>query len=249
MTNRSKEFWVGGLVLLAASLMLVFGWLMGALSAFSSDARFHVLYAFAGGAEVGAPVRVSGVKVGRVEGIEFLGQPQEGANLKMTLSIARKALPSLRADSRFYINMAGIIGERYVEITPGEGAALVPGSTVRGMDPPRIDQLLSQGYGVFGRIQEFLDKKESTIGEFIDQLSELLTDANAFLKGKENRRELYALISNLNAVASGLKQSMNDQKTKEFFERLSLLLKRAEDVDKETLKKFLQEEGIRARIF
>ena len=167
----------------------------------------------------------------------------------MTLSIARKALPSLRADSRFYINMAGIIGERYVEITPGEGAALVPGSTVRGMDPPRIDQLLSQGYGVFGRIQEFLDKKESTIGEFIDQLSELLTDANAFLKGKENRRELYALISNLNAVASGLKQSMNDQKTKEFFERLSLLLKRAEDVDKETLKKFLQEEGIRARIF
>ncbi|MBY0371812.1 MlaD family protein [bacterium] len=249
MAKLSKEFWVGALVLLTAVLMLAFGWLMGAFSAFSGDARYHVLYSFAGGVEVGSPVRVSGVKVGRVESIEFLDTPEDGATLDVTLSVGHRALRALRTDSRFYINMAGIIGERYVEITPGEAEPLMPGSKVRGIDPPRIDQLLSQGYSVFGRIQQFLDEKEHTIGEFIDQLSTLLTDANAFLKGKENRKELYALISNLNSVASTLKQGLKDEQTKQFFQRLSEVLKRAEQVDKETLKKFLQEEGIRARIF
>jgi len=249
MKNLSKEFWVGGLVLLAVALMLVFGWLMGALSAFSGDARFHVLYAFAGGAEIGSPVRVSGVKVGRVEAIDFLPEAQEGATLRMTVSVGQRALRALRTDSRFYINMAGIIGERYVEITPGQAEPLANGATVRGIDPPRIDQLLSQGYSVFGRIQQFLDEKESTIGEFIDQLSTLITDANSFLKGKENRKELYALIANLNSVAATLKDGLKDEQTKQFFKRLAELMKRAEQVDKETLKKFLQEEGIRARIF
>ncbi len=255
MKNFSKEFWVGCLVLLVIGLMLVFSSLMGVLSPFSNDARFAVLYDFAGGVEVGSPVRVAGVKVGKVEGIEFLPaavspDPEKRApSLRLSISVNKRAVSAVREDSRFYINMAGIIGERYVEITPGTTAVLPSGSTVRGVDPPRIDQLLSQGYGVFGRVAEFLDKKEETIGEFVDQLSRLLTDANDFLKGKDNRKVFFTLLTNLNAVSLQLRNGLDDEKTKAFFRRLSELMKRAEQVDKHALKKFLQEEGIRAHIF
>jgi phospholipid/cholesterol/gamma-HCH transport system substrate-binding protein len=253
MIKLSKEFWVGSLVLLVVALMLVFGSLMGVLSPFSRDARFAVLYDFAGGVEVGSAVRVSGVKVGKVESIEFIPKvadaTNESASLRLTVSVAKRALSAVRKDSRFYINMAGIIGERYIEIAPGHGEALVSGAVVRGIDPPRIDQLLSQGYSVFGRIQEFLDDKEETISDFLDQLSHLMTDANDFLKGKENRKAFFSLISNLNEISSDLRKGLKDEESKQFFKRLGEIVKRAEAVDKESLKKFLQEEGIRAHIF
>lgn len=253
MTKLSKEFWVGSLVLLVVALMLVFGSLMGVLSPFRREAKFYVLYDFAGGTEVGSAVRVSGVKVGKVERIEFItpvkNASMDPASLRVTVSVAARALPVVRKDSRFYINMAGIIGERYIEISPGSGEALESGATVRGIDPPRIDQLLSQGYSVFGKIQKLLDEKEETISEFIDQLSELMTDANAFLKGKENRKAFFSLISNLAAVSSQLRTGMEDEEGKRFFKNLVELVKRAEKIDKATLKKFLQEEGIRAHIF
>jgi phospholipid/cholesterol/gamma-HCH transport system substrate-binding protein len=231
--------------------MLVFGALMGALGPFSGESKFAVLYDFAGGVEVGSAVRVSGVKVGKVESIEFLPrqEPSNEPSLRITVSVARRALPAVREDSRFYVNMAGIIGERYIEISPGSGAPLKSGAAVRGVDPPRIDQLLSQGYSVFGRIQEFLDSKEKTISEFIDQLSVLITDANEFLKGKENRKAFFALIANLNALSQDVRARLNDEESKKFFKRLGDIIKRADQIDREALKKFLQEEGIRARIF
>jgi phospholipid/cholesterol/gamma-HCH transport system substrate-binding protein len=252
MTKLSKEFWVGCLLLFVVFLMLVFGSLMGVLGPFTREARFGVLYDFAGGVEVGAPVRVAGVKVGKVEAIEFRdvkpGAEKE-PSLKVTVSIAKRALPTVRTDSRFFINMAGIIGERYVEVSPGVGEPLVSGAVVRGVDPPRIDQLLSQGYDVFGRIAEFLDKKQGTFAEFLDQLSALITDANEFLKGKENRKVFFSLLTNLNSVTSDLKEGFKDEEVKSFFRRLREIVKRAEQIDKPALKQFLQEEGVRAHIF
>jgi phospholipid/cholesterol/gamma-HCH transport system substrate-binding protein len=251
MKQLNKEFWVGGLVLLVVVLMLIFGALMGVLTPFTREAHFGVLYDFAGGVEVGSAVRVSGVKVGKVDSIEFLrNQPDEpGAALKVTVSVAKRALQSVRKDSRFFVNMAGIIGERYIEISPGKEELLPSGSVVRGVDPPRIDQLLSQGYDVFGRIAQFLDEKQETISEFLDQLSRLMTDANGFLKGKDNRKVFFSLLTNLNSLTADLKAGIEDEQSKQLFRRLIEIVKRAEQIDKEALRKFLQEEGVRARLF
>jgi phospholipid/cholesterol/gamma-HCH transport system substrate-binding protein len=261
MKHSGKEFMVGCLVVLAVGLALVFGWLMGLLGPFHREARYELLYGFAGGVEVGSPVRVSGVKVGKVEAIQFL--PEEArkehekqsdlVTLQLTISVADKARSAVRRDSRFYVNMAGIIGERYIEISPGsrDQAELPPGSVVRGVDPPRIDQLLSQGYGVFGRIQDFLDRNEKSVSDLLTQVDLLIGDLNKALKAGEKRR-IISLIDNLNDISIDVKQvtkRFNDRETKEFFTRVDELVKRAHDIDKPALHKFLQEEGIRARIF
>lgn len=257
MKKLTKEFLVGALVLLVVTLMLAFGWLMGVLGPFHKDATFKVQYAFAGGVEVGSPVRVSGVKVGKVEKIEFLplgpSSENESANLEVTISCSKRAAQSVKKTSRFYVNMAGIIGERYIEITPGDkDSELLPmGSTVRGIDPPRIDQLLSQGYGVFGKIQDFLEENETTVTNFVKSLDQLLRDANRLLRG-DDKRKFFQLVDNLNEMTGDMKvmmKDLRDPESKEIFRLLAELVKRAHDVDKAALKKFLQEEGVRARIF
>jgi phospholipid/cholesterol/gamma-HCH transport system substrate-binding protein len=255
MKRITKEFLVGCLVLLVIGLGLGFGWLMGVLGPFAREVRYELLYGFAGGVEVGSPVRVSGVKVGKVDRIDFLPTSEKLSDsaLKVTISVSQRAAPAIREDSKFYVNMAGIIGERYIEISPGsrDRPPLKPGSSVRGVDPPRIDQLLSQGYGVFGRIQDLIEENEDHIAEFLKQFNVLLKDANEFLKGQD-RKKLIALIQNLNEVTidiKGVSSKLNDPETKEIFKLLGQLVRRAHGIDKPALKKFLQEEGVRARIF
>lgn len=255
--SLSKEFWVGILFLSVVVLLGIFAWLMGAIGPLQSHSRFYVLYNFAGGIEVGSPVRVSGVKVGKVSKIEFLPETpqsqQERISLKLTLDISVKAVPSVREDSRFYVNMAGIIGEKYIEISPGSSTSTVlsHGATIRGVDPPRIDQLLSQGYGVFGRIMDFMDQNEKSLTEFLEGMRELITDANKLLKGRD-RDKVISLIDNLNSVTGDIREMtkrMKNPETQKFYDQLFELVERLEQIDKPVIKKFLQEEGIRARIF
>ena len=256
MKSAGKEFLVGCMVLFALVVVGIFGYWMRVIGPFQSEVKFFVEYAFAGGIEIGSPVRVSGIKVGKVENIDFLSVLPDTENhptLRVTISVNKRSAALIRQDSKFYVNMAGIIGERYLEISPGgaKSAALPPASTVRGVDPPRIDQLLSQGYGVFGRVQEFLEDNEEAVTHFIKEVNQLLSDMNRLLKG-DDRRKIIALIDNLSDLTLDLKtmtQKLQTSESKEMFTHLRELINRAHDVDGPLLKKFFQEEGIRAKIF
>ena len=166
---------------------------------------------------------------------------------------SQKAVSTLKDDSKFYVNMAGIIGERYMEITPGteNGKPLVAGAVVRGIDPPRVDQLLSQGYNVFGKVQEFLERNEKPMQEIGESMEALIGALNKTLKGSE-KKKLVVLLDNMASITTDIRavsHHLNDAKTKDFFRRLNDLVERANEIDKPALKKFLQEEGVRARIF
>ena len=257
MEQQRKEFWVGTLVLFSVGLLLVFAWLLGFVQPLGKRIHLSVFYQFAGGVEVGAPVRVSGVKVGKVEKIEFLSSPASenvaGTSVKVLIGLDSQVRNLVRQNSKFYINIAGIIGERYLEITPGseESPVLENGSEVRGMDPPRVDQLLSQGYGVFGRVQEFLERNENTMQELLTSVHSLMTDTNSILK-KLDRKKVSQLIENLNTVSANfavLSQQLRSPKSAKFIDQLADLVDRAHEIDKPALQKFLQEEGVRARIF
>ena len=161
----STEIKVGALVFIALVLAAVFLWLLGDYTPIGRTYNIYVTYNFAGGVELGTPVRLSGIKVGKVTRISFLppsagGSAGSEVSLKLKLNISKTAEQRIRADSKFYINQAGIIGERYVEITAGSAGSpvLKPDELVRGVDPPRFDQMLSQGMDVFGQLSEIIGK-------------------------------------------------------------------------------------------
>lgn len=190
MTNNMK---VAALFLAAvAGLVLIIMLLSG--GAIRGAKTLYVTYNFAGGVQKGTPVRVAGIQVGKVRDIEFLGaEPDEDEHVRLTIHVDEKAMKSIRADSKFYINMAGIIGERYVEISTGskDQPQIEPNSKVRGVDPPRLDQLISQGYAVAGEILDIIEKNRP-------KLENMITLLDAFLKNFDEKKieKLPALLGN-----------------------------------------------------
>lgn len=179
---------VGILFLVAIAMVVAFAYFLGAFNPFASSNQLTIAYNFAGGIEVGSPVRVMGIKVGKVKSIDFdpdLKMPDgEEVKLKVKITVDPGAWKTVREDSKFFINLAGVIGEKFIEITPGSSdkSELQPGDLVRGEDPPRIDQLISQSYGLAGKVIEFVEKNEGSVIETIEMMNRLVTNLNATLK-------------------------------------------------------------------
>ncbi len=272
----SNEAKVGSLIILTIGLAFAFSWVIGIQNPFNQSTSFYVTYNFAGGIEVGSPVRVSGIKVGKVERIEFfspitskkvaLKEPgsapsDEGTAvypLKVKISVHKDATFGVRQDSRFYINLAGIIGERYVEITPGHIHApqLKEGDVVAGVDPPRIDQLISQSFDLAGKVKEIIDENKGDITRSIDLLYKLSGNLNKTLgwvdKSALFKTDLSRLIENLISITSDIRKVSNQVQTPEGDKTLKLLyqlLWRLEPLDSKTIRSFLQKEGVKVQLF
>src|SRR5271154_2383218 len=115
----SNEAKVGALVLGTAVLALVFAWTLGLGNPFKQTVDYYVTYNFAGGIEIGSPVRVSGIKVGKVEKIEFfvpvdpkgIAKTEPGSDsfdeskaitpLRVRVSVRKDAAVGVRDDSKF----------------------------------------------------------------------------------------------------------------------------------------------------
>ncbi|HEX4923016.1 MAG TPA: MlaD family protein [Bdellovibrionales bacterium] len=252
---------VGLLFLVAIFLIIGFAYGLGGLNLFSNHHELNVQYNFAGGIEVGSPVRVMGIKVGKVLAIDFDPNMKdakgEEVKLRIRISVSKQAWPTVREDSRYFINLAGIIGEKFLEISPGStGAAeLKPGATVRGEDPPRIDQLISQSYGLAGKILEFVEKNEGSVTNTLKYFDQLVTNLNKTLQQLDKttkRVEVASMLENIHkitgdlAAVSGKLRGPEADKTYDLIHRL---IWRLEALDSKAIKKFLQEEGIRAKLF
>ncbi|MEW6777231.1 MAG: MlaD family protein, partial [Bdellovibrionota bacterium] len=166
----------------------------------------YVTYNFAGGVQTGTPVRVAGIQVGKVRKIEFLGgDPSQDEHVRLTVDIDARAMESVRADSQFYINMAGIIGERYVEISTGtkDSPQLQDEDTVRGVDPPRLDQLISQGYGVMGEILDIIEKNREKFENMIAALDALFKNFDP-----ENMEAMAGMITNMASLVKAMNRDL-----------------------------------------
>lgn len=252
---------VGILALVSVLLVVVFAYFMGLISPFSNSKELHIMYNFAGGIEEGSPVRVMGIKVGKVKSItfdpSFKMQNGEEVKLRLTITVDKKAWSSVRKDSKFFINLAGVIGEKFLEISPGsmDAEEFSSGDYVRGEDPPRIDQLISQSYGLAGKIIELVEKNEGSVSNMILQLDRLTTNFNktlVLLDKTTKNREMARLLDNAIKISDDvayLTGNLRSKKAEESYELLHKLLFRLEPLDGPAIKKFLQEEGVKARIF
>lgn len=251
---------VGLLALGAVALIVVFAYMMGLISPFSNARTLNVMYNYAGGIEEGSPVRVMGIKVGKVNKITFepgYKTPNgEEVKLRMEIAIDKKAWSTIRRDSKFFINLAGVIGEKFLEISPGsnDSEEFNSGDYARGEDPPRIDQLISQSYGLAGKIIEIVEKNEGSVGNAISQIDRLVTNFNktlTLLDKTSKNKEVARLLDNAVKISDDmayLTGKLRSEKSQETFELVQKLLFRLEPLDGPAIKKFFQEEGVRARI-
>jgi phospholipid/cholesterol/gamma-HCH transport system substrate-binding protein len=105
---------------------------------FVVQARFENI----GGLKVGAPVRMAGVRVGRVTGIQIDPQTFE-AVVSIEVGSRYNYLPD---DSNASIYTAGLLGEQYIGLTPGGSERpLQAGDTIRFTQSALIlEQIIGQ---------------------------------------------------------------------------------------------------------
>lgn len=252
---------VGLLFISTIVLVVLFAYVLGAINPFSNTYDLNLAYNFAGGIEVGSPVRVMGIKVGKVKSINFMPDQQmpggEEVKLRVSISVEKQAWKTIRQDSRFFINLAGVIGEKFLEITPGTVSSpeFKPGQLVRGEDPPRIDQLISQSYGLAGKILEMVEKNEGSVYETISTLNSLVVNLNRLLKqadkmsGQKNVQKLVGNTAQVMEDIAFFTANLRSSEGQDTIKLLNRLIKRLEDLDGDSISKFLQEEGIKAKLF
>lgn len=198
---RKTKFQVVALLSFAVSLALLFAYWMGAFN-FEFSKSLNLRYQFAGGVDKGSPVRLGGIRVGRVTRVEFV--ENDVANVEMTLSVSNQAFKQITRDSKFYVNLAGLIGERYVEIVPGTGELVAQGDTLRGIDPPRIDQLISQGYGIFEDVREFFNENKGDLKEMLMLMNSLANNMNSLIAGPKGNQKLSSTAQELRQLSGEL---------------------------------------------
>jgi phospholipid/cholesterol/gamma-HCH transport system substrate-binding protein len=252
---------VGTMFIITVILVAVFAFALGVINPFSNSYDLNLAYNYAGGIEVGSPVRVMGIKVGRVKEIKFdpnLKAPNgDEAKLRITITVSKDSWDTIRSDSQFFINLAGVIGEKFIEVSPGSLSAekLKPGQLVRGEDPPRIDQLISQGYGLAGKVMDMINKNEGSVVDTIKMMNNLVTNLNSLLKqidATTSNKDARQMLKNLVTITSDMAfftEQLRSEDSQKTFALMKTLIWRLEPLDAKTLRKFLQEEGIKARLF
>lgn len=92
-----------------------------------------------GGLRVGAGIEIAGVEVGRVQEITL-------ADYAAVVTLRIKKGVSLQEDAIASIRTRGLIGEKFVRITPGgSDRILPPGGRIREVEPPiDIETLIGQ---------------------------------------------------------------------------------------------------------
>jgi phospholipid/cholesterol/gamma-HCH transport system substrate-binding protein len=252
---------VGLLFVVALAMVAAFAWYLGALNPFSNQNEITVGYNFAGGIEVGSPVRVMGIKVGKVTSIDFdpnFKTPEgEEVKLRVRISISKQAWPTVRKDSKYFINLAGVIGEKFLEVTPGTTAQaeVEPGAFVRGEDPPRIDQMISQSYGLAGKILSMVEKNEGSISDTLEKMNSLVTNLNktlVLLDKTTKNKEIAQIVNNVAIISSDLTiltSKLRGPEAEKTMDLIHRLVWRLDKLDEEAIRKFLQKEGIKAKLF
>jgi phospholipid/cholesterol/gamma-HCH transport system substrate-binding protein len=258
---QKKTRLVAGLFLLAVVLAMIFAYWMGAFG-FGPSKHFFVHYDFAGGIERGSTVRLAGIKVGRVSEIKFVSPEDSGTaegrgQLKLKIEVNNDAFKQLTEDSKFYVNLAGLIGERYVEIVPGTGNRANRGTVFRGVDPPRVDQLLSQGYGIFGDLRSFFQENKNDLKEMLNTLNELSKNLGKIMGGitPDQKKDLTRLLKNFSETSQDLRTlvgNLNDgvayissKGGTQTWDKTQNLIERASRLSIHDIRKLMLEDGMK----
>ncbi|MFH0839067.1 MAG: MlaD family protein [Candidatus Omnitrophota bacterium] len=161
--KNNLEVKVGIFVFIGIIILTIIVFSIGGKNFFRVGYTIKILFNFANGLEVGAPVRVAGVSVGEVKEIFIKNEPQAGTTKVEVYTWLEQDI-KVQADAKVYINTLGLLGEKYVEIIPGENNQnlLKENDVLIGQDPVSIENVTEKALDVI--------KKFDTAMEYVNSL-------------------------------------------------------------------------------
>ena len=226
--KTSRLFWIG-LIFVLCGVAFVAGLLyIQDISIKKSKYTFTVMFENVQGLHVGDQVDMLGKKIGKVTRTRFMAQ-----KIAVELAIDNSFSFSIPIDSKIEVKSEGIIGSKYISITPGYNRKdyILPGTIVEGLREFDLTEItpdivpMTQDLSAFARqLKAVLGKEEGdkirltikNIESFTAQLDSLIStkDRNNFQITMKNLRDVTAeLKEGINKEIDKLDQMLNSFKT------------------------------------
>lgn len=156
--ESNLEFKVGIFMLIALVLLTMFIFSVSDSSVLEKGKSIRVIFGFANGLKKNAPVRIAGVDEGLVQDIKLFFDRADGKT-KVEVNLWVKEDTMIPNDSVITVNQLGMMGEKYIEIFPGDDTKnfFKEKQVVVGKDP--IPQ-----EAISARVMEVSNKLENAIG-------------------------------------------------------------------------------------
>jgi phospholipid/cholesterol/gamma-HCH transport system substrate-binding protein len=183
------EIKVGLLALIGFIILAVLIFSIGDYNLFQKRKEINLLFSFAGGVALSAPVNLSGVKIGEVKKIQLIyNEAEQKTGVQITVWLDQEVV--IYDDADVFINTLGLLGEKYIEIL-NSGSSSNPmiqeGDTIRGHDPVPIEQLTKNTHRI------------------VEKLDHLIEGLNDVVGDDEVKKSLKSTIYNLESVTAHLK--------------------------------------------
>ncbi len=231
MDSKSQIFWKD----LKTGLLFVFGLALFAILAAVIGKNTSVLtgvkdvYIFVEDVQSLAEnnfVAVAGKKVGTVSTMTFTTR-NDTPGVVVRLNIKQEFADLVTKDSKAIIKSLGVLGDKYVDITPGHGEIAQNGDFIAVVHKASIDQLSDVAMSTLSNLNETLEKinkGEGTLGklvnsaELIDRITQTATNLEIatarlyqgnglmakLISDDKLPKKLESLIDNLNAISVAL---------------------------------------------
>lgn len=232
-----REVKLGVFIFIGILILVTFILVVGDVEGIFKKPGYSILVQFdsAAGLEKGTTVRLAGVKVGHVHDIQLKGnRAQVELKIKKGVKIQKEARATLAS--------LGFLGEKYVEIMPGEKKDYYqPGDLIQGVPPVSFDQLGTLMFSIgeevkqMGKtLREFVGGEETRTDfrETIDNMASLSAEMEDFFQA--NKQEVRKTLRNSTQAFQKLDQSL--EKASQDIQEMAGLIKEMAEENRESLK-------------
>lgn len=236
-----REVKIGVFLTVAFIIVAVFIFVVGDLSTVFSKPGYTVYIYFdsAAGLEKRTVVRMAGVKMGYVQDIRL-----KGSQAEVVLSVEPDV--KLPTDSKATLAALGLLGEKYIEILPGQETSFCPpGGSIEVIPPVSLDQLGIELYAISSEIKEtgkvlreMLGGEEGkgNVKEIFESLAQFASDLKEF--SAANKQNLGLSIQKTSDVIHNFDERVAE--VSKSLDELVVLLKEMVEENRENVKANIQ---------
>jgi phospholipid/cholesterol/gamma-HCH transport system substrate-binding protein len=161
--DQKLEMKVGLFIGIGLFIMFFIVFSISDIYVFEKGYDFNVIFDYVNGITANAPVRLAGVHVGDVKDIAVY-YDDEAAKTRVKINVWVKGDMRIERDAVARINTLGLLGEQYLEITPGTvNRFLKSGDTIIGKSPVNVGLQMER---ISGLVEDITEGK-GTLGKLL----------------------------------------------------------------------------------
>lgn len=187
--NVALDFKVGVFVLIGIVILVALILFIGDFRILKPGYNFDIMFSFTNGLQKSSPVRLAGVEVGQVEEVKIVIDKQNN-DLKVRVRVWVEEDAEIPLDSKIEINTLGVLGQKYIEIIPGNDFSVITGDgdVLPGTDPVPMFEIANMGRRIALKFEDSVNKARKILGDedIRVDLKESLQDLRMMIKEVKN---------------------------------------------------------------